>query len=151
MACSGGSVLVRHGGDLPGRYGSWKTIYNRFNQWSKLGVINIIFNRLLSLLDAHGLVDWPATALDGSNIRSFRCTAGAQKNIPISQEITARTVLAVVLAPESIWRQTERSVVKYRTESRAGLWTPVCTTSSGRYECSAPERQYEATWSLSTG
>lgn len=36
-------------------------------------MINIIFNRLLSNLDTHGLVDWSATALDGSNIRALRC------------------------------------------------------------------------------
>ncbi|MGE0971699.1 IS5 family transposase [Klebsiella sp. WOUb02] len=34
--------------DLPERYGPWKTVYNRFNRWSKSGVINIIFNKLLS-------------------------------------------------------------------------------------------------------
>ncbi|EHM8777379.1 IS5 family transposase, partial [Shigella flexneri] len=50
--------------DLPERYGAWKTVYNRFNRWSKSGVINIIFNRLLSLLDANGFIDWSATALD---------------------------------------------------------------------------------------
>lgn len=65
--------------DLPERYGPWKTVYNRFNRWSKSGVINIIFNRLLTLLDANSLIDWSATALDGSNIRALRCAAGAQK------------------------------------------------------------------------
>ncbi|MBG6240320.1 MAG: IS5 family transposase [Candidatus Symbiopectobacterium sp. Clec_Harlan] len=65
--------------DLPERYGPWKTVYNRFNRWSKDGVINIIFNNLLSFLDAHGLVDWSATALDGSNIRALKCAAGAPK------------------------------------------------------------------------
>lgn len=52
--------------DLPERYGPWKTVYNRFNRWSKSGVINIIFNRLLTLLDANSLIDWSATALDRS-------------------------------------------------------------------------------------
>jgi transposase len=70
--------------DLPERYGPWKTVYNRFNRWSKSGVINIIFNRLLSSLDAHGLVDWSATALDGSNIRALRCAAGAKKHSDIA-------------------------------------------------------------------
>lgn len=102
VLCSG--ALWR---DLPERYGPWKTVYNRFNRWSKSGVINIIFNRLLSILDAYDQLDWPATALDGSNIRALRCAAGAQKNIPISPEITAWVALAVVLAPKSIWRQTE--------------------------------------------
>jgi transposase len=93
--------------DLPERYGPWKTVYNRFNRWSKSGLINIIFHKLLSSLDAYGLVDWSATELDGSNIRALRCDVGAQKNIPISPEITAWVALAVVLAPKSIWLQTE--------------------------------------------
>jgi len=65
--------------DLPELYGPWKTVFNRFNRWLKSGVINIIFNRLLSDLDTHGLVNCSATALDGSNIRALRCAAGAQK------------------------------------------------------------------------
>lgn len=92
--------------DLPERYGPWKTVYNRFNRWSKSGVINIIFNRLLTLLDANSLIDWSATALDGSNIRALKCASGAQKNIPISSEIMGWVALAVVLAPKSIWLQT---------------------------------------------
>jgi len=94
--------------DLTERYGPWKTIYNRFNRWSKSGVINIIFNRLLSSLDAHGLVDWSATALDGSNIRALRCATGAQKYISISPEIMGWVALAVVFAQKSIWRQMEQ-------------------------------------------
>ncbi len=51
--------------------------------------------------------EWSATALDGSNIRALKCAAGAQKNVPISPEITVWVALAVVLAPKSIWQQTE--------------------------------------------
>ena len=93
--------------DLPERYGPWKTVYNRFNLWSKSGVINIIFNRLLSSFDSHDLADWSATALDGSNIRALKCAAGAQKNSPISPEIMGWVALAVVLAPKSTWLRTE--------------------------------------------
>jgi len=86
--------------DLPELYGPWKTVYNRFNRWSKSGVINIIFNRLLSALDAHVLVDCPATALYGSNIRALRCAAEGQKNILISPQIAVWVALTVVLAPK---------------------------------------------------
>ncbi|XYX41021.1 IS5 family transposase [Candidatus Erwinia dacicola] len=68
--------------DLPERYGPWKTVCNRLNRWSKSGVINIIFNRLLTLLDANSFIDWSATALDGSNIRALRCAAGGSKKHP---------------------------------------------------------------------
>ena len=60
-------------------------------------------------------------------------------------------VLPEILAPESIWRQTKWPAVKHRIESRTGPWKPVRTTSYGRYWCSAPERQHEATWLCHTG
>ncbi|XGI79129.1 IS5 family transposase [Enterobacter hormaechei] len=65
--------------DLPERYGPWKTVYTR---WSKSGVINIILNKLLSLLGVSSLIDWSATALDGSNIHALKCAAGAPKKHP---------------------------------------------------------------------
>ena len=70
--------------DLPERYRPWKTVYNRLSRWSKSGVINIIFNNLLTALDAHALIDWSATALDGSNTRALRCAAGAKKHPDIT-------------------------------------------------------------------
>jgi hypothetical protein len=81
---------------------------------------------LLPLLDANGLVDWSATALDGSNIRALKCTAGAQKNILISPEIMGLAALAVVLAPKYIWRQMmrRRSPAKHCAESRTGSLKP---------------------------
>lgn len=94
--------------DLPERYGNWKTIYNRFNRWSKSGVINSIFNKLLQILDENELIDWDAIALDGSNIRALKAAAGAKKNTPMNSRIMGLVALEVVLAPKSIWRQTAR-------------------------------------------
>ncbi|MDF7680404.1 IS5 family transposase [Enterobacteriaceae bacterium ESL0689] len=68
--------------DLPERYGCWKTIYNRFNRWSKSGVMNSIFNKLLQILDEKSLIDWDVIALDGSNIRALKAAAGAKKKYP---------------------------------------------------------------------
>lgn len=91
--------------DLPERYGQWKTIYNRFNRWSKSGVINSIFNKLLQILDKEKLVDWDVIALDGSNIRALKAAAGAKKNIPMTSATMGWVAHAAALAPKSIWRQ----------------------------------------------
>jgi len=32
--------------DLPERYGPWKTVYNRFNRWSKEGLFERLLERL---------------------------------------------------------------------------------------------------------
>ncbi|ACT08885.1 Transposase and inactivated derivatives-like protein [Dickeya chrysanthemi Ech1591] len=68
--------------DLPERYGQWKTIYNRFNRWSKAGIMNSIFNKLLQILDEKALIDWDIIALDGSNVRALKAAAGAKKKHP---------------------------------------------------------------------
>ncbi|CBJ82855.1 transposase [Xenorhabdus bovienii str. Jollieti] len=94
--------------DLPERYGPWKTVYNRLNRWSKSGIINKIFNRLLSILDEKGLIDWAEICLDGSNIRASKDAAGAKKNIPISLTLMRWVAHAVVMAPKSTWPPMER-------------------------------------------
>lgn len=44
--------------DLPERYGNWKTVYNRFAQWSKAGRFERIFRALQMRVDRIGsLVD----------------------------------------------------------------------------------------------
>ncbi|MZI88882.1 IS5 family transposase [Dickeya dianthicola] len=58
--------------DLPERYGQWKTIYNRFNRWSKAGIMNSIFNKLLPILDEKALIDWDVIALDSGNVRALK-------------------------------------------------------------------------------
>ncbi len=95
--------------DLPERYGPWKTVYNRFNRWSKSGIINKIFNRLLSILDEKCLIDWSEICLDGSHVRASKDAAGAKKNIPISLTIMRWVAHAVVMAPKSTWQLTERA------------------------------------------
>ena len=71
MACSG-VVFRHHGAIYPNDMGHGETVYNHFNSWSKSRRSNIIFSRLLSLLDVEQYGDWSATALNGSNIRAFK-------------------------------------------------------------------------------
>ncbi len=91
--------------DLPERYGNWKTIYNRFNRWSKSGVINCIFDKLLQILDEKELLDWDAIALDGSNVRALKAAAGAKKNTTMNSTVMGWVALEAALAPKSIWRR----------------------------------------------
>ena len=43
--CVGAYELVHHGG-IYQEYGSWKTVYNRYNNWSKKGHLNTILMEL---------------------------------------------------------------------------------------------------------
>ncbi|HFG7810936.1 TPA: transposase [Salmonella enterica subsp. enterica serovar Java] len=75
--------------DLPERYGPWKTVYNRFNRWSKSGVINIIFNRLLTLLDRDAYRNRNVVERCFGRLKEYR-------RIATRYDKTARNYLAMV-------------------------------------------------------
>jgi transposase len=59
--------------DLPGEFGSWKSIYCRFNRWSKAGV----WQRLLEALRADADTEW--LMIDSSVIRAHQHASGARR------------------------------------------------------------------------
>ena len=68
--------------DLPARYGSWNTVYGRFDRWSKDGTFDAIVEALQGELDAAGKVDRDLWCLDGSSVRATRAAAGASNQVP---------------------------------------------------------------------
>lgn len=65
--------------DIPDRYGSWKTLYDRFVLWRRDGTWERILTALHVTLDAHGHLDWQQWNIDGTIIRASRAAAGARK------------------------------------------------------------------------
>jgi transposase len=59
--------------DLPGRFGDWKIVYQRFNRWSKSGVFERIFKMLASDHDNEYMM------IDATIVRAHQHSAGAQK------------------------------------------------------------------------
>ena len=57
--------------DIPERYGSWKTIYNRFARWAKRGVWERVFKALRIGDDVGSLID-------GSVVRAHQDAAGGK-------------------------------------------------------------------------
>lgn len=58
--------------DLPERFGPWKSVYNRFNNWSKKGV----WERLFKALQIE--VDEAFSIADGSVVRAHQDSAGGK-------------------------------------------------------------------------
>jgi transposase len=58
--------------DLPERFGPWKTIYNRFNNWAERGVWEKIFKALQLDVDDTGSI------IDGSVIRAHQDSSGGK-------------------------------------------------------------------------
>lgn len=44
--------------DLPDRYGSWKTVYDRFRRWTDDGTLQRIVRKLQEELDSEDKIDW---------------------------------------------------------------------------------------------
>ena len=59
--------------DLPEEFGSWKSVYCRFNRWSKVGV----WQSLLEALRGDADTEW--LMIDASIIRAHQHAAGAKK------------------------------------------------------------------------
>lgn len=57
--------------DIPERYGSWKTTYNRFARWAKRGVWDQVFKELRIEDDVGSLVD-------GSVVRAHQDASGGK-------------------------------------------------------------------------
>ena len=58
--------------DLPERFGPWKSVYNRFNNWSKQGHWTRIFKLLRVRIDKTGSI------VDGSSVRAHQDASGGK-------------------------------------------------------------------------
>jgi len=59
--------------DLPERYGSWSTLYDRFARWSEAGVIEKLFEALTVDADMQDL------CIDGTVVKAHQHAAGVKK------------------------------------------------------------------------
>ncbi|MGO4636781.1 IS5 family transposase [Streptomyces sp. 2RAF24] len=68
--------------DLPERYGSWKTIYERHRRWSADGIWDRILRAVQAAADLAGRVDWSMVGIDSTSCRAHQHAAGARKTKP---------------------------------------------------------------------
>jgi transposase len=62
--------------ELPERYGSWKTVYDRFRCWVDDRTLQSIVDKLQGELDPEGRIDWEQFNVDGTTVRASRAAAG---------------------------------------------------------------------------
>jgi transposase len=65
--------------DLPGRFGPWGTVYDRFRKWVRNGLWHKILQYLQVQSQANGTIDWNLFFIDGSVVRAHKAAAGARK------------------------------------------------------------------------
>ena len=63
--------------DLPGRFGPWQTVYERFYNLRRSGRLAALLAALQLRLNDAGLLDHALYCVDGTNVRATRAAAGA--------------------------------------------------------------------------
>lgn len=58
--------------DLPKEFGSWNTVFKRFNLWSKKGILAKLFEKLSAIHDAQWIF------IDGSIVKAHQDSCGAR-------------------------------------------------------------------------
>ncbi|MFD7836199.1 IS5 family transposase [Streptomyces sp. NPDC059761] len=68
--------------DLPNRFGSWKTAYERHRRWSADGTWDRIVQAVQADADARGQIDWSTVSVDSTSCRAHQHAAGAPRRTP---------------------------------------------------------------------
>ncbi|MBX9427502.1 IS5 family transposase [Streptomyces lateritius] len=68
--------------DLPERFGSWKTVYERHRRWSADGTWDRILHAVQAEADLAGRIDWSMVSVDSTSCRAHQHAAGARKKKP---------------------------------------------------------------------
>jgi transposase len=68
--------------DLPTRYGPWKTVYQRFQQWRNNRTFDQVLRHLHRRLPEDGFIDLDTWMVDFTSIRATRPASGAGKKGP---------------------------------------------------------------------
>lgn len=85
--------------DLPGRYGPWQTVYDRFVRWRRDGTFDRILDRLRLRLDEEGRIDLGTWCVDGTTIRASRSAAGGGRARRASRRTTASAARGAATRP----------------------------------------------------
>lgn len=62
--------------DVPERYGSWSTLFDRFNAWSKAGVFQGLMDALIAEAASRGQVGLELVSVDSTIVRAHHESAG---------------------------------------------------------------------------
>ena len=77
--------------DLPERYGPWQTVYKRFAEWQKSGLIEKIFHELGEDADLEDI------SIDSTYIKAHKASAGAERGgRKIAKRLTQSFVFGII-------------------------------------------------------
>lgn len=65
--------------DLPKEFGAWQTVYKRFRRWSRSGLWERVWNRLVNRLRKNGELSFSVWMVDGSIVRAHHAAVGGSR------------------------------------------------------------------------
>ncbi|WJV47104.1 IS5 family transposase [Streptomyces flavofungini] len=68
--------------DLPARFGSWQTCYDRHRRWSADGTWERVLRAVQADADHEGRIDWSLVSVDSTVCRAHQNAAGARRRPP---------------------------------------------------------------------
>jgi putative transposase len=83
--------------DLPGEFGAWDAVYNRFRRWEASGALQ----RLFALITAPELAEVKRVLVDSTTVRAHRHAAGALKKK--ARRLNKGLVAAGAVLPAKSW------------------------------------------------
>ncbi len=91
--------------DVPERYGSWSTIYDRFRAWARDGVFQALMDAMIAEAAARGDVDLSLVGVDSTVARAHHHAAGMAVDPDLLEE------MAKALTAEKGLHQPDRTTL----------------------------------------
>ncbi|MFI2188745.1 IS5 family transposase [Streptomyces sioyaensis] len=105
--------------DLPRRFGSWQTCYDRHRHWSADGTWERIIRAVQAGADADSRIDWSMVSVDSTVCRAHQHAAGARKEAP--RKTGKRTRPAQHRPDEALGRSRGGLTTKIHLAGEGGL------------------------------
>ncbi|MEY9860759.1 transposase [Catenulispora sp. GAS73] len=104
--------------DVPERYGSWSTLYDRFNAWSKAEVFQALMDALIAEAASRGLVGLELVSVDSTIVRAHHESAGlaiAGETLDALEQALTEEKGALLDDQPPVWRVVRRRPRPVRT------------------------------------
>jgi transposase len=121
--------------DLPERYGSWSTVYDRFRAWATTGVFQNLMQAAIAEAAARGQADLDLVSVDSTTARAHHHAAGMAADPELLEALAKAAEAEKGLRERG---KQPRSVTKDKTGSNAGGYAAGTKPDSRQPNWAAP-------------
>jgi transposase len=101
--------------EMPGRFGAWQTVYQRFARWRDAGVFEALLEGLIAEAARRGEVDMSLVSVDSTTARAHQDAAGMR----VDDEVMTALEKAALEAEEAVRKKGAKVTDQAGTTSEA--------------------------------